>query len=148
MSLLHRIHSENTSSSLEANLRNHVEDIKTFIKEGGGHHVGQKVRLSKSVTRGGVTTEPGIYSVEEYKASNNTVKINTQFVSVGNMAHITSVFAENYYINHIGRELNNKIIIFGLEKYFENQGGHSGIKLDNPDGGGYRPVSINFVLAS
>lgn len=93
MSLLHRIHSENTSSSLEANLRNHVEDIKNFINEGG-------------------------------------------------------VFEENYYINHIGRELNKKIIILGLEKYFENQGGNSGIKLDNPDGGGYRPVSINFVLAS
>lgn len=146
--LLHRIHSENTPSSFEANLRNHVEDIKNFIKEGGGFNVGQKVRLSKKVKRSGVTTEPGIYSIEDYKASNNTIKINTQFVSTGNMQHITSVFGENYYINHIGRELNTKIIIFGLEKYFENQGGHSGIKLDNPDGGGYRPVSINFVLAS
>lgn len=148
MDLLHRIHSENTPSSLEANLSAYVTEIKSFIQEGGGYHVGQKVRLSKKVTRNGVTTQPGVYSVEEYKASNNTVRINTQFVSTGNMQHVTSLFGENYYVNHIGRELNTQIIRFGLEKYFENQGGHSGIKLDNPDGGGYRPVSFNFILAS
>lgn len=148
MSLLHRIHSENTPSSLETNLANHVADIKTFIREGGGYHVGQKVRLSKKAERNGVITNPGIYTVEEYKSSNNTIMINTQFLSTGKMQHVTTLFGENYYINHIGRELNTKIIIFGLEKYFENQGGHSGIKLDNPDGGGYRPDSINFVLAS
>lgn len=93
MDIHHRIHSENTPSSLEANLPSYVAEIKAYLNGGGAE-------------------------------------------------------AERYYVNHIGRELNTQIIRFGLEKYFENQGGHSGIKLDNPDGGGYRPVSVNFILAS
>jgi len=53
--------------------------------------------------------------------------------------------SEAYYINHIGRELNTQLIRFGLEKYFAKNGGHNGITLDNPDGGGYRPSSVNHV---
>ena len=53
--------------------------------------------------------------------------------------------SEAYYINHIGRELNTQIIRFGLEKYFAENGGHGGITLDNPNGGGYRPDSVNHV---
>ena len=101
MNLLHRIHIEKTPSSLEANLASHVNEIKTFLDNGGG--------ISSS--------------------SDQT-------------------FAERYYVNHIGRELNTQIIRFGLEKYFKYQGGHGGITLDNPYGGGYRPNSNASVYAS
>ena len=99
MDLLHRIHSESTPSSLEANLGGYVVEIKAYLNGGGDE-------------------------------------------------------SKRYYINHIGRELNTQIIRFGLEKYFEHNGGHGApgytvlIKLDNPHGGGYRPDSVNFVLAS
>lgn len=53
--------------------------------------------------------------------------------------------SQAYYINHIGRELNTQMIRFGLEKYFAKNGGHNGITLDNPGGGGYRPSSVNHV---
>ena len=36
MDLLHRIHSESTAASLEANLASYVNEIKTFLDEGGG----------------------------------------------------------------------------------------------------------------
>lgn len=101
MDLLHRIHSENTPSSLEANLASYVNEIKTFLDDGGG------ISSSSDAT-----------------------------------------FAERYYINHIGRELNTQIIRFDLEKYFKYQGGHGGITLDNPYGGGYRPDSNASVYAS
>ena len=101
MDLLHRIHSENTPSSLEANLASYVNEIKSFLDYGGG------ISSSSDAT-----------------------------------------FAERYYINHIGRELNTQIIRFDLEKYFEYEGGHGGITLDNPYGGGYRPDSNASVYAS
>jgi hypothetical protein len=93
MDIHHRIHSESTPSSLEANLAGYVVEIKAYLNGGGDE-------------------------------------------------------SKRYYINHIGRELNTQIIRFGLEKYFEHNGGHAAIKLDNPHGGGYRPDSVNFVLAS
>lgn len=101
MDLLHRIHSESTATSLEANLASYVNEIKTFLDEGGG--------ISSSAD---------------------------------------ATFAERYYVNHIGRELNTQIIRFDLEKYFEYNGGHGGITLDNPYGGGYRPESNISVYSS
>lgn len=55
-------------------------------------------------------------------------------------------FFINYYINHIGRELNRKLLQFGLEGYFKKHGGIGGLVLDDPTGGGKRPSSHHYAF--
>lgn len=48
-------------------------------------------------------------------------------------------FAARYYNQHVGRELNKKLKLFGLEKYFSSNGGYNGISIHGPTDGGGRP---------
>lgn len=152
MSLVHRIHSEKNGPNLEANLPGYITEIKAFLAQENVFTKGKRVRLCcKEINRNNVKTVRGEYIVEDTKHEgqpNFTIQINGEFVSPNNMKHIKSVFSnKDHYINHIGRELNRQIIRFGLQKYFEYEGGSGGITLDNPYGGGYRPESTTRVSA-
>ena len=83
----------------------------------------------------------------KFKLSSYISEIRSEYQKHKALGSRQERFFINYYTNHIGRELNRKILQFELEGYFKKHGGIGGIVLDDPTGGGRRPFSHHYAFA-